>query len=64
MRMFVLILAVAAMATASLPQTVSARDTQSCVNREMAKGRSACIAKAKCNGVTSRKEQARLCGGG
>ena len=32
-----------------------------CVKKEQAKGATACIAKAKCDGVTSRKEQAKLC---
>ena len=32
-----------------------------CIKKEHAKGTSACIAKAKCDGVTSRKEQAKLC---
>jgi hypothetical protein len=34
---------------------------QSCIKRHMAKGETACIAKAKCDGVTSRKEAARRC---
>jgi hypothetical protein len=34
---------------------------QSCIKRQMAKGLTACIAKAKCNGVTSRKQQAAMC---
>ena len=33
-----------------------------CIKRQMAKGRSACIAKATCNGVTSRKQLAQMCG--
>ncbi len=35
----------------------------SCVKKQMAKGRSECIAKAQCSGVTSRKQQAAMCGG-
>jgi hypothetical protein len=52
-------------AVLGLSQTipVSAKDDkgQSCLKRQMAKGLSECIAKAKCNGVTSRKDQARMC---
>lgn len=44
-----------------LTSPVAADDKQACIKKEQAKGTSACIAKAKCNGVTSRKEQARMC---
>lgn len=34
-----------------------------CVKKEQAKGATACIAKAKCDGITSKKEQAKRCNG-
>ena len=43
------------------PKPAFAAD-QACVKRQMAKGRSECVAKLKCDGITSRKEQARRCG--
>jgi hypothetical protein len=45
------------------PMPAFAQDKKACVKREMAKGRSACIAKAKCDGITSRQKQAKLCDG-
>jgi hypothetical protein len=35
----------------------------SCVKKQMAKGRNECMAKAQCSGVTSRRQQAAMCGG-
>lgn len=52
---------VAAAAALSAPASAKNDGGQSCLKRQMAKGLSACIAKAKCDGVTSRKDQARLC---
>lgn len=42
----------------------SAKDdgAAACVKRQMAKGRSECLAKAQCSGITSRKRQAQMCG--
>lgn len=57
-----LLLAAFVFTVAAVPAPAMAAD-KACVKREMAKGRSECIAKAKCDGVTSRKDQARLCGG-
>ncbi len=37
-------------------------DGAACIKRQMAKGRSACLAKAQCSGITSRKRQAQICG--
>jgi len=34
-----------------------------CVKKEQAKGMTACMAKAKCDGITSKKEQAKRCNG-
>jgi hypothetical protein len=43
----------------ALPAAAKADGGKSCIKRQMARGLSECIAKAKCNGITSRK--ARLC---
>ncbi len=50
-----------AVATALTSPVLAKDDGASCIKRQMAKGVSACIAKAKCDGITSRKDQARLC---
>jgi hypothetical protein len=61
MKLFATI-AAAALTAAVLAAPASAQDKlAACIKKEQAKGISACIAKAKCNGVTSRKEQARMC---
>ncbi len=57
-----LVLAAFVFTAAAAPAPAVAAD-KACVKREMAKGRSECLAKAKCDGVTSRKDQARRCGG-
>jgi hypothetical protein len=63
MRKLTLLFFAAAMVIAAFPNSASAESKQACVKRQMAKGRSACIARAQCDGVTSRNEQARRCGG-
>jgi hypothetical protein len=45
----------------SFPALAKEDGGKSCIKRQMAKGVSACIAKAKCDGITSRRDQARLC---
>lgn len=59
-RVSMLVLTAAALAFASASAPANAADA-ACVKKEQAKGVSACIAKAKCDGITSRKEQAKRC---
>jgi hypothetical protein len=63
MRKLTLMFLATAMVIAVFPNAASAEDKQACIKRQMAKGRSACLARLQCDGVTSRKEQARRCGG-
>jgi hypothetical protein len=63
MRKAALVFFAVAVAMATIPNVASAEDKQACIKRQMAKGRSACLARLQCDGVTSRKEQARRCGG-
>jgi hypothetical protein len=43
------------------PAAAKANGGKSCIKRRMAKSLSECSVKAKCNGVISRTDQARLC---
>ena len=61
--LFILATLAAASMICVAPNGAFAEDQAACVKREIAKGRTACIAKVKCEGVTSRKEQARRCNG-
>ncbi len=63
MRKVALIFFAVAVTIVTVPNVASAEDKQACIKRQMARGRSACIARAQCGGVTSRKEQARRCSG-
>jgi hypothetical protein len=61
MAMMMVMAAATISAAIVVPKPAFAADN-ACIKRQMAKGRSACVAKLQCEGVTSHKEQARRCG--